>query len=408
MREQYRHWVYPKPISDMRKAISSGGFMEIGDPTYYWPLMWSDSRRVDSQLNVLCAGCGSNQAAYYACMNPNWNVLGIDVSDSSLSHQQSLKDRHALSNLELLEIDLTEIAQTGRNFDFITCTGVLHHLHDPDKGLQALASVLRPDGILNIMVYGKHLRMGVYPLQEAFRLMRLEQTSTDVSLIKAVLQSLPQDHPVNRYIHNSNDLNYDAGIVDTFLNPVDQAYSVKEIFSFTRRSGLEFLNWCEPAEYSLRAQIPEDHPLWSRLGELSSEQAAHVCDLLLQSRGTHRWMAAHPDYVAKARIPFDSDALFAYTFRMSPGSNINIDHDSLVADYLRCSRGNLHFKLPRFLHQLIEQMDVSISIRSAMESVVTSTSEIIALKILVSQSLRDLYEMGHVQIFMPNQAQTSS
>lgn len=235
--------------------------------------------------------------------------------------------------------------------------------------------------------------------------MRLEQTSRDISLIKDVLQSLPQDHPVCRYINNSNDLNYDAGIVDTFLNPVDQAYSVKDIFSFTRRAGLEFLSWCEPAEYSLRAQIPEDHPLWSRLGDLSTEGAAHVCDLLLQSRGTHRWLAAHPDYVARTSIPFASDALFDYTFRLSPGSNIQTASESSSSDSVQCSRGNLHFKLPRTLFHLIERMDLSQSIRASIESSGLSAAGVNSLKVVVSQTLRELYEMGHVQIFMPKETQ---
>jgi SAM-dependent methyltransferase len=403
MHEQYRHWVYPKPISDMRKAISSGGYIEIGDPKFYWPLMWPDSLRADTQLDILCAGCGSNQAAYYACQNPNWNVLGIDVSDASLSHQRSLKERHGLSNLELLEIDLTHITQLGRSFDFITCTGVLHHLADPDKGLKALASVLRPDGVLNIMVYGKHLRMGIYPLQEAFRLMRLEQTAGDVSLIKDVLQSLPQDHPVNRYISHSNDLSYDAGIVDTFLNRVDQAYSVKDIFSFTRRAGLDFLNWCEPAEYSLRAQVPEEHPLWSRLGDLSGEEAAHFCDLLLQSRGTHRWLAAHPHYVERLKNFVNNDSLFNLTVRFSPGAVINRHVDLSAINFIECSRGNLTFKLPIFLFQLLEYIDASTSVGSVLESGVLSTPMTESFKVLVAQTLRDLHEMGHIQFSIPIQ-----
>lgn len=233
--------------------------------------------------------------------------------------------------------------------------------------------------------------------------MRLEQTSRDISLIKDVLNSLPQDHPVYRYINNSNDLNYDAGIVDTFLNPVDQAYSVKEIFSFTRRSGLEFLNWCEPAEYSLRAQVPEDHPLWSRLSDLSGEESAHVCDLLLQSRGTHRWISAHPDYVLRTRIPFASDTLFDYTFRLSPGSCIDRNYVSSPSDTMQFSRGNLHFKMPSSVYKLIENMQSFGSIRSVLGQGMSCSADINSFKVRVSQTLRDLYEMGHVQIFMPDQ-----
>jgi hypothetical protein len=245
--------------------------------------------------------------------------------------------------------------------------------------------------------------MGVYPLQEAFRLMHLEQTPKDVNLIKAVLQSLPHNHPVNRYISNSNDLNYDAGIVDTFLNPIDQAYSVKDIFSFTRRSGLEFLNWCEPAEYSLRAQVPEDHPLWSKLTDLTREEAAHVCDLLLQSRGTHRWLAAHPDYVERFKNYFEKDSLFNLTVRLSPGVVIHRDVDLSTSQFIECTRGNLTFKLPIDLFHLLEHIDASSSIRSVLESAVFITPMTESFKLFVAKTLKDLLEMGHIQFSMPIQ-----
>src|SRR3977135_2352748 len=39
-------------------------------------------------------------------------------------------------------------------FDYIDCTGVLHHLPDPAAGMRALASVLEPDGGVGVMLYG--------------------------------------------------------------------------------------------------------------------------------------------------------------------------------------------------------------------------------------------------------------
>src|ERR1700729_3266993 len=38
-------------------------------------------------------------------------------------------------------------------FDYIDCTGVLHHLPDPAAGMRALASVLEPDGGMGVMLY---------------------------------------------------------------------------------------------------------------------------------------------------------------------------------------------------------------------------------------------------------------
>ena len=397
----YRKWVYPQPVKDMRAAIASGGYLEIGDPTFYWPVMWPHRWGADVSLDILCAGCGSNQAAYYACQHPQWNVVGIDLSDVSLAHQRSLKEKHDLSNLELVEMDLRRVGQLGRHFDFITCTGVLHHLDDPDEGLKSLASVLRPEGVMNLMVYGASLRMGVYPLQEAFRMMRVEQTQDDVDLIKTVLQSLPVDHAVQRYIHHANDLQFDAGIVDTFLNLVDRAYSVKEIFAFTRRSGLEFLSWCEPAEYSLRAQIPEHHPLWRKLNDLSAEDAAHVCDLLLQSRGTHRWVAAHPDYVSKTRIPFEQDAFFDSSLRLTPGSRLDETTDPTRPGSIPYIRGNLRFEIPQGMESLFRQMDGRQPLRAALNTIGIPAADMKSFEHRLVKMLKMLHEMGHVQIFLP-------
>lgn len=398
--EQYQNWIYPLPVQDMRLAIDQRTYREIGDPTEYWPLIWPHARSVQDGLTILCAGCGSNQATYYACRHPNSRVIGIDISAPSLDNQRVLKERHGLANLELHELDLLKVAELDLAFDFITCTGVLHHMPDPDTGLKALASVLRPDGVMNLMVYGQSLRMGVYPLQEAFRLMQVEQVKDDVDLIKTILDTLPPDHAVHRYIKHSGDLVYDAGIVDTFLNPLDRAFWVKDVYAFTRRAGLEFLNWCEPAEYSLRAQIPAEHPIWQKLEALSPEDAHHVCDLLLQARGTHRWLAAHPDYVKRNRIPED-ESFFHCTARLTPGATFLDDADDESTQTLVYARGNLNFEISRDVLRLIELSATGRSIGSLVNELSPRVQGQDPFKVQIQKSLKELHEMGHIQILLP-------
>ena len=59
---QYREWVYPLPVDDMREAIANGSYWEIGDPSLYWPLFWPHQRDAD-KLDILVAGCGTNLQA---------------------------------------------------------------------------------------------------------------------------------------------------------------------------------------------------------------------------------------------------------------------------------------------------------------------------------------------------------
>ena len=48
---------------------------------------------------------------------------------------------------------MEEAEELGCSFNKIVCTGVIHHLPDPEIGLRALRSVLKPEGAVHIMVY---------------------------------------------------------------------------------------------------------------------------------------------------------------------------------------------------------------------------------------------------------------
>lgn len=61
---QYEAWVYPPPIDDMVEAIA-GGYWEYADIPACGPVFWPERREFDD-LDILIAGCGTNQAAYVA------------------------------------------------------------------------------------------------------------------------------------------------------------------------------------------------------------------------------------------------------------------------------------------------------------------------------------------------------
>ena len=187
--QHYSRWCYPPPIDDMAAAITAGYF-DRGDVGQLGALIWPSGPPA-RQLEILVAGCGTHQAAYFALTNPESRVLGIDLSGPSLAHQSMLRDKHKLQNLELARLDLSAVPSLGRTFDYIVSTGVLHHLPDADAGLVALGQVLRPHGSIFLMLYNAHARHGVYMLQDAFRMLGFRQTEADVALVKRTLAELP-------------------------------------------------------------------------------------------------------------------------------------------------------------------------------------------------------------------------
>ena len=62
-------------------------------------------------------------------------------------------------------------------FDFVQCTGVLHHLADPSQGLALLGDSLRVGGGMALMVYSKIGRTGLYQIQQLLRYVNEEENN---------------------------------------------------------------------------------------------------------------------------------------------------------------------------------------------------------------------------------------
>ena len=88
---------YPPPVKDL------GGYRQRwqdearrrADFHLHWPYQ---SCRDD--LSILVAGCGTSQAAKHALRNPAAQVVGIDLSPTSIQHTQELKRKYQLDGFE--------------------------------------------------------------------------------------------------------------------------------------------------------------------------------------------------------------------------------------------------------------------------------------------------------------------
>src|SRR5438105_2396774 len=127
---QYERWVYPPPVNDLTELPLTAPSAHFDDLRTLFSLFWPQASFRDDP-DILVAGCGSVSAAAQAFLYPKARVLGIDVSRTSLEHEESLRKKHDLANLTLRHLRLEEVASLGSSFDFIVCYGVLHHLADP-------------------------------------------------------------------------------------------------------------------------------------------------------------------------------------------------------------------------------------------------------------------------------------
>ncbi len=240
---------------------------------------------------------------------PDARVIGIDISAKSLECENELKHHHSLDNLELRELPIERAAELGATFDHIACTGVLHHLTDPDAALRALTAILKPAGSMHVMVYAPYGRAGVYMLQQYCRRLGMGWTPPDVRELAATLQALPENHPLAAVIGASRDFATEAGLADALLHPNDRPYAVPEFLDLLERNGLTFGRWIRQAPYLPYCGTFASTPHAGKLAALPPEQQYAAMELFRGTMVRHSAIAFNGEPPA---ISFTDDAWLTY------------------------------------------------------------------------------------------------
>lgn len=264
-------------------------------------------------FTVLVAGCGTSQAAKNALRQPQSQVVGIDFSAASVRHTLSLKQKYHLTNLEIHQLPLEQAGELGHRFDKIVCTGVLHHLPDPQAGLRALREVLAPEGAMHLMVYAPYGRAGVYLLQEYCRRLGIGHTEKEIRDLANTLQALPHAHPLARLLGQSPDFASKAGLADALLNPQDRAYSVPELFDLLDSAGLSFGRWVRQAPYLPQCGSLASTPHAARLAILPIREQYAALELFRGTMLRHSLIVYRDGFPDGSLLPdFSSDHWEAY------------------------------------------------------------------------------------------------
>lgn len=305
--EFYTGHPYPPPVENLDRARDEWQDENRHRAEYhlFWP-----NRKYRADLDILIAGCGTWQAAKYALCRPGACVVGIDVSTTSLDHNERLKQKYELGNLELQQLPVEGAAGLDRRFDLIVCTGVLHHLADPDEGLRALRSVLKPDGAIYLMVYAPHGRAGIYLLQEYCRKLGIGTSAREINELVAVVEALPPQHPLVTLLRGSRDaLNADA-LADALLNPRDRSYSVPQLFALLDRNGFKFGRWYWQAPYLPQCGSIATTPHAQRLAQLPECEQYAALELWRGAMTCHSVIAYRSG--AAPKFVFDKDHWASY------------------------------------------------------------------------------------------------
>lgn len=315
VRDFYDRYPYPPPVDNLEKYQRQwqDAQRRRADFHLFWP-----TRPYKEDQSILIAGCGTSQAAKHALRWPAAEVTGIDCSATSLRHTEQLKRKYNLTNLRVCDLAIERVSDLGMSFDQIVCTGVLHHLADPDAGLSALRSVLKPDGAMHLMVYAPYGRAGIYMLQEFCRRIGVRATDAEIRDLIVALRALPPGHPLETLLRQAPDFRNEAALADALLHPQDRAYSVPQLFDFIAKAGLTFGRWVRQAPYSMHCGAVATIPQASRLACLPATEQYAAVELFRGTMARHSVVVYRNDNANSQQASLAGDGWLDYVpIRMS-------------------------------------------------------------------------------------------
>ncbi|MEZ5635664.1 MAG: class I SAM-dependent methyltransferase [Burkholderiaceae bacterium] len=195
-------------------------------------------------FRVLVAGAGTGDASLYLAEQLKGHgarIVHLEPHAASMAMARERAHVRGLQNIEWIERSLLDLPTLGLEaFDYISCSGVLHHLPDPDAGLRALRAVLKPDGALALMVHAQAGRAGVQQLRELLRMAHADEPdlARRIDSTRQILASLPAGNGFRR----AEDLHQDhrdgdAGLVNLLLLPHDHCWSVDALYDWLSDDG---------------------------------------------------------------------------------------------------------------------------------------------------------------------------
>jgi SAM-dependent methyltransferase len=304
VRAFYQRHPYPPPPSDLHAHEEL--YRDPSRRRVMFHLLWPN-RPYQASRRILVAGCGTSQAAVVALREPEATVVGIDISEASLSHTRKLQQKHGIVNLELHHLPIERVAELNQGFDQIICTGVLHHLRDPEQGLTALRDVLLPQGAMQLMVYAFYGRSGLYMLQDYCRLLGIGSSDQELQHLRETLQTLPQQHPLASLMGTSKDFLHPDALADALLHPQDRAYTVPQLQAWLDRCGVRFGRWVNQAPYLPQCGALAATPHAALLGRLSAPAQHAAVELWRGTITQHHFTAYLKDDCADSPWdPFDT------------------------------------------------------------------------------------------------------
>ena len=301
IRQQFDNAPYPKiPLDQSPKTDYQSLYIHNLVTAYY--LRNQKVIKTEGKV-ILDAGCGSGyKSLILAEANPGAKIVGIDLSEESVNLAQKRLQHHGFDNAEFHVLGIEDLPSLNLKFDYINNDEVLYILPDIAVGLQAMKSVLKPEGIIRTNLHSSLQRTNYYRAQSLFKIMGLMNENPreiEIELTRDIMNALKDDVNLKVTTWNTNIAQQEESVLMNYLFQGDKGYTISEMFEALRVADLEFVSMVSWRHWGLMELFkdPSNLPtfLEMSLPEISVEERLHLFELLQPVHRLIDFWCGHPE-----------------------------------------------------------------------------------------------------------------
>ena len=176
---------------------------------------------------VLEVGCGTGQLSIFFSIGSNNEIVGFDPTIQSLNLAKNFADKNEIRNIEFVNADIFDDVLKDEYFDFVWCSGVLHHTKDPYKAFEIISKSLKNEGYILLGLYNKIGRIRTITRKYLSKIFGLKFLEIFDPTLKNLKISVAERN---------------SWIKDQYLHPIESLHTLDEVLSWFKKNDIEFIN----------------------------------------------------------------------------------------------------------------------------------------------------------------------
>ena len=197
---------------------------------------------------ILEAGCGTGQLSNFFAIGTNHCVVGCDATPESLHLASNFAKKNDIPNVFFVNADIFDDVFEDNFFDYIWCSGVLHHTNNPRKAFEILVKSLKNKGYILIGLYNRYGRIRTIIRKYFYKLFGI----VILNLLDPILRNLKLDKEEKN-----------AWIQDQYHHPIESLHTIDEVLLWFSQNNVDFINSIPLANFGLNL----DNNLFIKSGE---------------------------------------------------------------------------------------------------------------------------------------------